>query len=372
MLFVHEVPIKEIKANLIQTLNMCYAISKKGVKVKLLVLIQISEDKAYKIVDSVIPKFNDFFEVDFLDYAPSRSFFSSMDRFSRLKKYIDLNYEYIFTRSPLVSIYVTKKKKKLIYESHNSYFTKHKGLNFYYKFKFKSIIKKNSFKLFLSISNNLEKFWIQNNISNEKSLALHDGTSSVNTVFIPKKDIPFKNPTRLKVTYTGSLYKDRGINRLLALAYDFPELDFIIIGGPNQNAIDFKIEAKEKGLRNIDFIGYVDHKFIPYYLSKSDILLALWSRNVPTIDYCSPLKIFEYMYSNKLIVADGFTTIKEVLTDKVNALLCEPDNYESLKSILQEIVKEKELLKIGNNNRELIELEYSWEKRAELILERLT
>lgn len=371
ILIVHEIPIREVKANLIQTLNMCYAFSQRDVIVKLLILRQIPEKRAIEMVQNIIEDYSKFFKIQFVEYKPRMSFFSSFDRFWRLKEYIDLSYEYIFTRSPLVSLYVTRKKKKLIYESHNAYFTRHKILNRYYRLKFKKIIKKESFKLFISISHNLTKYWVKNHILESKAISLHDGTSTKNTSISDDIKFPFQDNGRLKVIYTGSLYKDRGIERLLKLAKDFSNLDFLVVGGPDNDAEVFEKEAKELQLINIIFLGYVDHRYIPFYLSKSDILLALWSKSVPTINYCSPLKIFEYMNANKLIIADGFITIKEVLKDRENALLCQPDNYDSLKSKVQEVIDDKDLLKIGTDNKQLIEKKYSWKRRAELILERL-
>lgn len=371
ILVVLEVPIREVKANLIQTLNMCFALSKKKVTVKLIVLIQISQEEAIKVMENIIPNFSEYFEVNFIDFKPTRSFFTSQERFRSLKKHIDLSFEYIFTRSPLVSLYVTRKGKKLIYEAHNAYFTKQVVLNWYYRWRFKNIIKKDSFKMFLSISENLKNYWINNNILKSKSLALHDGTSAEVDVIKPNMHMPFENSKRYKVLYSGSLYKDRGIDRILFLARDFPNLDFIVIGGPNNNAKQFEEEARAMGMSNIVFLGYLDHKYVPFFLNNSDILLALWSKNVPTIDYCSPLKLFEYMHSNKLIIADGFITIKEVLTDGENALLCEPDNYESLRDRLGEVYDSPDLLAIGRNNRDLIKSKYSWVKRAEFILEKL-
>jgi len=371
ILFVHEIPIKEVKANLIQTLNMCYAFSKKEMDTKLLILIQVPREQAISIINNIIPNYSDFFKVEFIDFKPRLSFFSSFDRFSSLKKHIDFSYHYVFTRSPLVSIFVTKRKKNLIYEAHNSYYTKQKFLDKYYRFKFKKIIRKESFQLFISISENLKKYWLTNNILQSKSIALHDGTTLDDKIVKPKHDFLFTDESKIKAVYTGSLYEDRGIDRLLKLAKDFANVNFLVVGGPDENAKIFRGKAMEANMSNILFTGYIDHKYVSYFLSKADVLLALWSRKVPTIDYCSPLKIFEYMNSNKLIIADGFITIKEVLHDNENAILCNPDDYESLKNVFKNVIDNPEKLNIGNNNKELIKSKYSWEKRTELILEKL-
>ena len=77
------------------------------------------------------------------------------------------------------------------------------------------------------------------------------------------------------------------------------------------------------------------------------------------------------MNSNKLIIADGFITIKEVLSDNKNAILCNPDEYDSLKKALSDVINNTEKLNLGKDNKELIMSKYSWEKRTELILEKL-
>ena len=369
ILFVHEIPIKEVKANLIQTLNMCFAFSKIEVKTKLLILTSISIDEAKDTIEHIIPSYQNYFEIEFIPYQPTRNYFSSGDRFKVLKNHIDLSFDYIFTRSPLVSLYVTRKGKHLIYESHNAYFTKNKVLNRYYTYKFKRLTKKPSFKLFLTISDNLKHFWNDQGIPSPKLLGLHDGTSAHGEIVAPPEPYPFDKNDRLKVTYTGSLYEDRGLRRILNLAADFPQLDFVIVGGPEKNAIAYREEAKQSQLHNIVFTGYTPHKYIPYYLEHSDILLALWSKSVPTINYCSPLKVFEYMYANKLIVADGFITIKEVLKNNENAILCEPDNYESLKNAIAKVTEDKALLGLGSNNRDEVIANYSWSRRVDKIVD---
>ena len=137
VLFVHEIPVKEVKANLIQTLNMCLAFAKKNVKVKLLLLTSIEIEDAKSTIEQIIPSYDSFFEIKFIPYQTSRNYFTSGDRFKILKQYIDFSFDYIFTRSPFTAIYASKKSSNIIYESHNSYFSKNTVLNYYFNFKFR-------------------------------------------------------------------------------------------------------------------------------------------------------------------------------------------------------------------------------------------
>lgn len=369
--FILQRPVKDIKANLIQTMNMCNAMAKNNQDIELLMLNTLEKEKAINLFKTIISDYNKYFKIKLVSYSPIFPFFNELNRFLGLKKHINFSCDYIFTRSPLIAIYTVLKKQNTIYEAHNSYFAKNNILNYLYKQIFIKILKKDSFKLFISISGNLNKYWMENGINLNKTIGLHDGTSIHTTVNKEEIEIPFKNGKPL-ITYTGSLYKDRGIDRIIQLSKDFSNLNFLIIGGPKETAILLQEECERLKLNNIVFTGPVAHRKVALYLNQSDVLLALWSKKVPTINYCSPLKVFEYMASNKLIIADGFVTIKEVLTNEENALLIEPDNYNSLKEALTKVINNKEhYYNLGKNNSKLIETKYSWENRSKLILNKL-
>jgi len=100
-------------------------------------------------------------------------------------------------------------------------------------------------------------------------------------------------------------------------------------------------------------------------LFASDYLLAKWSSEVPTINYCSPLKVFEYMATGKPIITQDFPTIKEVLTDKQDAVLAKNDSYEDLKNCIEWAIENPTASKkMGEKSRALAFNEYSWKVRV--------
>ena len=292
--FILQRPLDEIKANLIQTMNMCMGMVENKQKISLLIPVKIEFDEAEDKLNSIIKDYKLFFDVNFIKYEPNFKFFDELNRFLNLYKHIDFTVDYVFTRSPLIAIFGILKKQKIIYESHNSNFAKNKILNFIFLTIFKINIRNKSFKLFITISENLKKFWINQGLLNTKTFAFHDGTSLVDKAHLPYVKIPF-DKKKLLITYTGSLYLDRGIERIVRLAKEFKNCNFLIVGGPKENANKLIEECNNNSINNIFFTGPVPHMNIASYLFKSDILLALWSSKVPTINYCSPLKIFEYM-----------------------------------------------------------------------------
>jgi glycosyltransferase involved in cell wall biosynthesis len=113
------------------------------------------------------------------------------------------------------------------------------------------------------------------------------------------------------------------------------------------------------------------------YLAAFDVVLLPNQRKVTTSGgkgdigrWTSPLKAFEYMAAGKAILASDIPVLREVLEDGVNALLCEPDDIGSWLNALQKIGSQPEYRKaLGLNARDIFERQYTWQARAENIVD---
>lgn len=126
------------------------------------------------------------------------------------------------------------------------------------------------------------------------------------------------------VTYCGHLYEGRGIDLILQAAAILPDLQFLIIGGQEEDLNEWRALARH--LSNIQFQGYVPNSLVPNYLNLSDILLMPYSSREVNSRWMSPMKLYEYMAARKPIVASDFPALRETLTNEVNALLVPPDD----------------------------------------------
>jgi len=286
----------------------------------------------------------------------------------------NINPDLIFTREPYILSDLVKLNKPLIFESHSTKL--HNRISFFHRYLKNKVIKTSvnpNFKCLFSISKSLSLYWQQQGIPKEKLLYCHNGFD--NSIF---KKTENKNKTREKLNlpkdkkiaiYTGGLYPNREIQNIIFLAKEFPNTYFLIIGGPEKNRKYYQSVAQKKSAVNISFLGFVEHKLIPKYLYASDILLALWSSKVPTINYCSPLKLFEYMAAGRLILAHDFPTIKEVLVDNVDAIFCNPDDVNSLKKKFSLALKKIDILSFGTNARKKAFELYTWEMRVKKLMD---
>jgi glycosyltransferase involved in cell wall biosynthesis len=104
-------------------------------------------------------------------------------------------------------------------------------------------------------------------------------------------------------------------------------------------------------------------------------LIAPYGKNVSKVGggdisrWMSPLKLFEYMAAGRPIVASDLPVIREILINKVNSLLCNPENLEEWRLAFLRIMSEStENCTLGENARETLLKEYTWQKRAKMLL----
>lgn len=271
---------------------------------------------------------------------------------------------------------VFNKSISYCYESHNSLLhNESKVIDRILKKLFLWISKRKNVKKIIPISINLSRFWIKTGLPESKMLPLHDGFS--NKLF--DKEVSIRNARNILnypldqkiVVYLGSLYEDREIVAILNLAHLYKDVTFKIIGGPMEVIPALKKKCIEQNINNINFLGVINHNEIAHYLYSADVLLALWSSKVPTINYCSPLKLFEYMASGRIIVAHGFPTIREVLSHEENAFLVEPDSPDDLSENFDKAIHTDYPAIIASKARKLAMEKYSWNQRAKTLLENI-
>lgn len=280
--------------------------------------------------------------------------------------------QYIFTRIPKYIKPILARKYNLIFESHNNILhNRYRLLDKYWKRIIRKNINNQYFKVFISISTNLFNYWNNFGIPKSKQIILHDGVSkdfvlNFKDKLSSRKKLKIRSDQRI-VMYVGSLYKDREIENIIYAAKKTPKLNYYIVGGPSDNLEYYKGIANKMSVNNIEFTGHISHSEIPTYLSSADVLLALWSKKVPTINFCSPLKVFEYMASGKIIIAHNFPTINEVLKNLNSVYLVDTVSNLDLISRLKKIELQEKLV-FSDQAKELVLDKYTWDKRVKKII----
>jgi len=269
----------------------------------------------------------------------------------------------LYTRSPEIA-WVCSYKGKTIYEAHSWPESKIGLLNFFLKKVYKIVV----------ISNGLKDEFINNGYKEENILVAPDG------VDIEKFDISIsKEEARKKLNlpqdkkiamYTGHLYKWKGVQTLADAAKLLPD-DYIIyfVGGTKRDREKFIIKNKElidKG--KIVSVLHQPHNQIPTWLKTADILVLPNSgKEKISSKYTSPLKLFEYMVSKRLMVASSLPSFKEILGNNCCIFFTADDSIDLANKIK---TAANSSLNFDNvvGSAYLKTKEYTWKKRANRII----
>ncbi len=179
---------------------------------------------------------------------------------------------------------------------------------------------------------------------------------------------------KFNIGYVGSLYKGRGIDVLIKMAIALPQHNFNIYGGEDNQIDLLEKELISKGITNIDIFGHIPNSEVPQILCNQDILLMPYQKKVQvrgsedTAKWMSPMKMFEYMASGRVIISSDLPVIREVLNED-NAYLVPPEDSNAWINIIKHIKDNKEeALQKANRAKQDVK-QYSWKNRAKKILE---
>jgi glycosyltransferase involved in cell wall biosynthesis len=347
-------------------MKMCQAFAKNGHDVVLLAPdAQGTEPGIDDIFDFYGVK--KCFKVEKLPWINSKSrviiygFFAAL----RAKK---LRPDLVYCRNLLGGFFSILAGLPVIYEVHDTF----KHSNRFYKGIFDRFLHSKGIKKLVVISKALgDHYRKQHNIPEHQIIVAPDGADEL-TEHGDKFPLDIE---KLQIGYIGHLFPGRGVEVIYDLSRNCQWGEFHLIGGV-QSDVDFWQE-KAKDLPNLVIHGFVPHSETARYYRSFDVLIAPYQRQVSvwggqgdTAQWMSPLKLFEYMAAGKAILCSDLPVLREILTDEENALMCEPENNKSWRQALLRLKESPTLReKLGNEAKKQLLSNYTWQVRAQRILE---
>jgi len=229
---------------------------------------------------------------------------------------------------------------------------------------------------FVTISSQLADNYIKYGLSPEKALVAHSAVDIKNFSPYQTKDSARQKLSLPKdkkiILYAGHLYEYKGIPTLLETARLMPELQFVLVGGWEDDINRVKQVCKNTNLHNVSIMGHVPQSQLTSYLYAADVLILPTSSYWKLGETTSPLKLFEYMATKRPIVASALPTIMTVLHDKENALLAEPDKPLSFKNAIANLLENPTLAgAIAERAFQAVQ-NFTWDSRAERVFPRVS
>jgi glycosyltransferase involved in cell wall biosynthesis len=176
-------------------------------------------------------------------------------------------------------------------------------------------------------------------------------------------------PEGITAGYSGHLYPGRGIGLLVELARRHTQVQFLWVGGRPADISRWQSHLKDENIHNVSLTGFVENSRLPIYQAAMDILLMPYERQIEgssggnSADFCSPMKMFEYMACGRAIISSNLPVIREVLTES-RAVLCPPEDEDAWSSALEALLDDPARREaLATKAREAV-LEYTWQSRA--------
>lgn len=176
-------------------------------------------------------------------------------------------------------------------------------------------------------------------------------------------------PTGLTAGYTGHFYAGRGTDLLVGLAQQNPHINFLWVGGRPKDVDTWRQKLASQNINNVTLTGFVSQQELPLYQAACDFLLMPYERVITgssggnSADFCSPMKLFDYLASGRAILSSDLPVLHEVLNEH-NAVFCVPENLSAWLMGLWRLASDESLrLKLGAQAA-IDAAQYTWRERA--------
>ena len=349
-------------ANSLQIVKMCEAFSELGHNVKLYV-------PNLETINTKISNYYDLkYKFEIIKVGKKIKYISGLKNFIIplflvFKSLFNNNEKkkIFITRNLIVSLILIFFRKKHILEIHDDLSVFGKTVSYIFN-KLNLINSKYIIKL-IFITEALKKFISKKYFYNKKNfIVLPDATEI-------KYYKNFDLKKKFNIGYVGSIYQSRGIDTVINLANKDRDNNYFIYGGSSKEIEKIKFKVKSN---NIILHKQVSYKKIKTVLPRMDILLLPYTKKVTVsgdygniYDFMSPMKMFDYLGSGKVIISSDVPVLSEVLKNKKNAIIIK--NSLNVQSWFQEIKKMR-----FNHSRNVIvsknafktSLKFRWKNRA--------
>ena len=288
--------------------------------------------------------------------------------FSVLKS-LSLKPDIYITRNPFTLLILNILKKKVIIEFHHDLSNEGRIINLIYKF-FKILNSKYIIKV-VAITKPVQKYLINNLGVNKKKIHVIPSASSLKI-----KYSSLKNKRKYKIGYFGSFEKTKGSHFIIELSKLDSNNEYYVYGGDKEKIEQIK---KNNNHTNLYLNEHVSYKHLKKVISKMDILLMPSNKKIlrsaggvgNIAKYTSPLKLFDYLASGKLIITSKLNVLNDVVKNNVNCIMI--DNLKLINWFKEINYIPLNLKKINRLKKGAFNLskKYTYYKRAEAILKNI-
>ncbi len=213
---------------------------------------------------------------------------------------------------------------------------------------------------------------IRNGVPEKKVVTVPNGFNSQFLARHPQaaqgwRDRLLPPPFTQLVGYAGALHEFKGIDVLLEIAPQFPQVKFALAGGPIDQQQHYRDRIANLGLKNVDLLGFLAQQDLAHLLQAADALAHPHLLG-QAATFTSPLKLFDYLASGTPVVATRIPSLENWPLAGQIAAWCDPNQPQAFADSLRQVLAQHLRPAEGFAPNVAALQPYSWEARAEKIL----
>jgi len=264
---------------------------------------------------------------------------------------------------------IKRKKRKVIFDSHETYALQIKAKEYLPKF-LRNMVSKLYYKVETHICKKIDGVITVGSFEGKNWF---DGRSKKNTVIANYPIIEEfcdivsqKQPNVL--CYVGGITYERGITQLLEAIED---LDVqMLLAGPCEEHYLEQLKAM-KSWRKVNYYGLVGREGVREILSKSSIgICALLNKGQYNQGNSFPVKVLEYMAAGLPVISARYPFAVETIEGQQCGLCIDPIKCEEYRDAIRFYLEQPKIARIhGENGRRLAAEKYNWQNEADKLNE---
>ena len=143
------------------------------------------------------------------------------------------------------------------------------------------------------------------------------------------------------VLYAGLIGRNQGLDVLLDVAADSPNLDFEVAGdGPERSRLESQVRLR--GLSNVTFLGFLHAQDLAAAYRRAAVLFATVCDTETLSRDSAPSKLLEYMVARRPIVYAGRGAAADALTRSRTAVVVPPTDRNAIAAAIDQLVLDSE------------------------------
>ncbi len=172
---------------------------------------------------------------------------------------------------------------------------------------------------------------------------------------------------RPNVLFVGRLEKRKGVKYLLQafaeVKEEMAEARLLVVGPPTRAARGYHRWVAERGLKDVEFVGYVTYDELARYHHTADVVVAPATGNES-----QGIVLLEAMAAGRPLVASNIEGYASVVTHGVEGLLVTPKDSHSLAAAIVELLADPERRRQMAENGRLRAEQFRWERVSQRVL----